>query len=151
MCAISNQCNFGAHTSLYLSVHCTIKILFIYMIYSMQARVSLDIQLMIASINVRQRGLSIVIKLSAMIPPRLDVGYRISRGLPSDTCKSIITGSTNRYFFHFTTDRCKGTVGTYNPTSPNGNVCNVLVDIYVRIKLIIFQLTMKICCISKYA
>ena len=99
MCAISNQCNFGALTSLYISVHCTIKRLFIYMIYSMQARVSLNIQLMIASINVRQRRFSIVIKLSATIPPRLDVGYRISRGLPSDTCKSIITGSTNCFIF----------------------------------------------------
>ena len=86
MCAISNQCNFGALTSLYISVHCTIKRLFIYMIYSMQARVSLDIQLMIASLNVRQRG------------------YRIGRGLLSDKCKSIITGSTNRFFLHFTTD-----------------------------------------------
>ena len=65
----------------------------------MQARVSLDIQMMIASLNVRQRGLSIVIKLSAMIPPRLDVGYRIGQGLPSDTCKSIITGSTNCFIF----------------------------------------------------
>ena len=67
----------------------------------MQARVSLNIQLMIASINVRQRRFSIVIKLSATIPPRLDVGYRIGRGLLSDTCKSIITGSTNRFFFSF--------------------------------------------------